>query len=209
MLTDHGGKLHGWEESDYDSMHNHGRGALLYEFRNFMAANVLRGDSPVTDRNATEGRNRPKGPPYVMTIADLSSTQRRLQIHKHLKAVREVFGDIFIIQKVKFHGLSMEEQVRVASNTSIYITVCGGGAVTAMFLPRGSSAFLYYVENGGVHSARKTNLPALLDWDIFNNMAWIRAHWMPIKRMQEPEQIDAFVKIVGHELDIMMDEDSL
>ena len=78
-----------------------------------------------------------------------------------------------------------------------------------MFLPRGSSAFLYYVENGGVEKNVKTGAPAMLDWDIFNNMAWIRSHWMPIKRMQEQEEIDAFVKLVGHELDIMMDEDSL
>lgn len=199
MLTDHGAKLHGWEGKDYDFMHNHGRGPVLYEFRNFMAVNVL----------GEARRDRPKGPPYIVTIADLSSTQRRLRIDPHLKAAERAFGDLIRIRKVKFHGVSVREQVRIAASTAIYVTVCGGGAVTAMFLPRGSSAFLYYVENGGIEKNVKTGAPAMLDWDIFNNMAWIRSHWMPIKRMQEQEEIDAFVKLVGHELDIMMDEDSL
>jgi hypothetical protein len=34
------------------------------------------------------------------------------------------------------------------------VTVCGGGAVTATFLPLGSSVVLYYVENGGVQNNR-------------------------------------------------------
>ena len=40
-LTDHGtSKLHGWEDSDYQSTQNHGRGGMIYEFRNFMLKNI-------------------------------------------------------------------------------------------------------------------------------------------------------------------------
>ena len=40
-LSDHGvQKKHGWEALDYETMHNHGRGALLYSFRNYMLSNV-------------------------------------------------------------------------------------------------------------------------------------------------------------------------
>ncbi|KAL3902573.1 MAG: hypothetical protein SGARI_005768, partial [Bacillariaceae sp.] len=40
-LTDHGTeKLHGWEDDDYELTHNHGRGGLLYDFRNFMMSNL-------------------------------------------------------------------------------------------------------------------------------------------------------------------------
>ena len=40
-LTDHGTKkIHGWEENDYKITQNHGRGAMLYAFRNFMMKNA-------------------------------------------------------------------------------------------------------------------------------------------------------------------------
>ena len=40
-LTDHGtSKLHGWEDKDYQTTQNHGRGGMIYDFRNFMLKNM-------------------------------------------------------------------------------------------------------------------------------------------------------------------------
>jgi hypothetical protein len=86
------------------------------------------------------------------------------------------------------------------------VSACGGGAVTATFLPHGSSVILYYVEDGGVESNRRTGRPALLDWDLFNNMAWVRSHWLPSGTMNNATDLDIFVKLVGHELDIIDDQ---
>jgi hypothetical protein len=32
------------------------------------------------------------------------------------------------------------------------VTYCGGGAITASFLPRGGSVIIYYKEKGGIES---------------------------------------------------------
>ena len=239
MLTDHGEKLHGWSRKDYDSMHNHGRSSLLYEFRNFMVDNILRDAGAGVADHDWDGmgrRKRPKGPPYIVTVSVGSSTSRALQNQGHINELQKAFGDRIRTQIVTNKELSTFEQgervarvlclrpppgvvsnsprgtmraVRVAMNSAIYITMCGGGAVTAMFLPEGSSAILYYKEDGGIEKGRKTQAPALLDWDVWNNMAWIRTHWMPTARMRLPSEVEALIKLVGHELDIMADEDSL
>lgn len=209
MLTDHGEKLHGWSRQDYDSMHNHGRSSILFEFRNFMIANVLQGvDSSLTNLDKIGHRKRPKGPPYLVTISIGSSTGRVMANQGHKSELERAYGDK-IRTKVVFNSmLSIEEQIAIASSTSIYISICGGGAVTAMFLPEGSSVVMYYREDGGIEKGKNTNEPALLDWDIWNNMAWIRTHWMPARQMNLPVQVNALIKLVGHELDIMADEDS-
>ena len=52
----------------------------------------------------------------------------------------------------------------MASKASIIVLYCGDGAITASFLPKGGSVFLYYREKGGVQNNIPTQLPARLDW---------------------------------------------
>lgn len=40
LLTDHGNKLHGWEEKDYEYSYNIGRGGVMREFRDFAVGNL-------------------------------------------------------------------------------------------------------------------------------------------------------------------------
>mmetsp|Transcript_14797 Transcript_14797/g.24463 ORF Transcript_14797/g.24463 Transcript_14797/m.24463 type:complete len:366 (+) Transcript_14797:75-1172(+) len=197
MLTDHGYKLHGWSKKDYETMHNHGRGSMLYDFRNFMLNNVLG-----ASKNKEDLR---KGPPYVITFADGTSRSslRNFGFELQMKALQEAFGNQVIVQKIAFATHSLEEQLKIASETSIYVSACGGGAVTATFLPKGAALVLFYVETGGVQNNRNTGLPARLDWDVFNNMAWIRSHWLPSTSMDNVSDVELFTKLVGHELDLM------
>ena len=67
----------------------------------------------------------------------------------------------------------------MASRASVYVTWCGGGAITASFLPRGGSVQIYYAETGGTESNVHTNEPARLDWDFFNNLAYLHVNWIP------------------------------
>jgi hypothetical protein len=197
MLTDHGYKLHGWAKTDYETMHNHGRGSMLYDFRNFMLDNVVG-----AEKNNQELR---QGPPYVITFAESTSRSslRNFSFELQMKALKEAFGNAVIVQSIPFSSKSVADQLTIASETAIYVSACGGGAVTATFLPKGAALILFYVENGGVQNNRMTGQPARLDWDVFNNMAWIRSHWLASGSMNNSTDIDLFVKLVGHELDLM------
>jgi hypothetical protein len=197
MLTDHGYKLHGWHHKDYESMHNHGRGSLLYDFRNFMVRNV--------GLNVTKV---PSKPPYIITFAESTSrsTLRDYNFKRQIQVLQAALGNRVHIQRINFAKLSVLDQVKIATESSIYVTACGGGAVTATFLSRGATAILYYVETGGIESNRKTGQPARLDWDIFNNMAWIRTHWLPAGTMNNSSDITLFLQLVTQELDVMDDQ---
>ena len=112
---------------------------------------------------------------------------------------------------VRLYKLSIEEQVQLTAEASIFISVCGGGAVTAMFLPKGASLLLYFNENPSV--IRRHDTPARLDWDLLNNIGYIRVHLLsrPKSKFSDAEPADhqsqvdleAFVRLVDHELDII------
>ena len=197
MLTDHGVKLHGWARRDYESMHNHGRGALLYEFRNFMMKNVGVNEKELSSSSSSSGE------PYIITFAASTSRTytRNYNFGPQIRAIRDAFGSKVIVQKIDFPTRSVEDQLQIASKSAIYVTGNGGGAVTAMFLPRGASVILYFLEDGGREANGNTGGPARLDWDIFNNMAWIRSHWLPANTRNTAKDIDILVKLVAHELD--------
>ncbi|KAI2512066.1 DUF563-containing protein [Fragilaria crotonensis] len=197
MLTDHGYKLHGWSREDYESMHNHGRGSMLYEFRNFMVTNI-----------GLDVKKLASVEPLTITFAASTSrtSTRSYDFGPQILAIRDAFGSKVIVQKIDFAITSLQEQVRIASESAIYVTACGGGAVTAMFLPQGSSVVLYFVEDGGREDNRVTGGPAMLDWDLFNNMAWVRSHWLPARTMNAATDIDILVKLVAHELDIISEQ---
>jgi hypothetical protein len=83
---------------------------------------------------------------------------------------------------------------------------CGGGAVTGTFLPKGGSVFLYYLEDGGVKDNKETGTPARLDWDLFNNLAYLKVHWLPKRTMHTETDLRALSYLVQHEIDGLMRE---
>lgn len=192
MLTDHGRKEHGHEKKSYESMHNHGRGAELYSFRNYMMNNM---GIPV---------NAMKKKPYIITFSINSSnlSTRKHSFRKEIIAIREEFPEVKI-QEFQMHKLSVEEQIQITSESAIYITAAGGGAVTSLFAPMGSSVILFYNVDGGIQGNTKTGLPARLDWDLFNNNAYMRVHWIPLIKFRSEEQIPLLVDVVRHDLDII------
>ncbi|KAI2512053.1 DUF563-containing protein [Fragilaria crotonensis] len=110
MLTDHGYKLHGWSREDYESLHNHGRSSMLYEFRNFMVTNI-----------GLDVKKLASVEPYSITIAASTSrtSTRNYDFGPQILAIRDAFGSKVIVQKVDFankslHGMS-EDRVRTSS----------------------------------------------------------------------------------------------
>mmetsp|Transcript_39426 Transcript_39426/g.47414 ORF Transcript_39426/g.47414 Transcript_39426/m.47414 type:complete len:301 (+) Transcript_39426:745-1647(+) len=200
-LTDHGTKkIHGWEENDYKITQNHGRGAMLYAFRNFMMKNV---GVPLKELD-TSG-------PHKITFSVFSATRSRAKGFEHqIEEVKNRFSsDEVEVGVYQMHELSAKEQIRIASESAIYITSVGGGSFTASFLPFGSSVFLYYDDVGGLNKSKPSNKPARLDWDIFNNDSHFRVHWLPMgmrsskERMDSQKSLDSLVDLIRHELDVI------
>jgi hypothetical protein len=153
-------------------------------------------------------------PPYRIVVSQGSSStsSRNASFDDQIKLLREVVTKKYEldIQVVKLSTMKLKDQLELVAGTSIFITVCGGGAVTSMFLPKGASLFTYFHETDG-----NGGTPARLDWDLLNNLGYLRVHWLPRPRsgaktkrgktMPGPRQsdFDAFVKLVEHELDVI------
>lgn len=200
-LTDHGlYKAHGWEEEDYKIVHNSGRGGSLYEFRNFMVRNMVLFDDGNTIPIAS---SFPK-PPFRIVFSQRSSDIfiRSMDFAQQIALVKQNFPDA-IVENYIFKEMTVREQLQVATQTSVYITLCGGGAVTAMFLPKGASVIVYYADDGGVSNGKLTHKPALLDWDLLNAMSYLRVHWIPRNSRRTSIDDTALVLLIQHELEIM------
>jgi len=204
MLSDHGTKLHGWHPSDYEYSVNIGRGGSLYQFRNWMMDNI----------GVPRQTRKIHSSPYRIVISQGSSNSpnRNASFDQHIKLLREVVGKKYEldIHVVKLSAMKLKDQLELVAGAAIFITMCGGGAVTSMFLPKGASLFAYFHESDGIGGT-----PARLDWDILNNLGYLRVHWLPRPRfggktkrgivMPGPRESDfeAFVKLVEHELDVI------
>jgi hypothetical protein len=200
-LTDHGvTKNHGWEESDYESTHNHGRGGMLYDFRNFMMRNLDIPIESVAVAAATGAARR-----HRIIFSQKSSNSRNLDFEKQIISVRQNFPHAQVETYI-FEELSLQEQMEAVSDASIYVTLCGGGAVTGMFLPKGASLIVYYSETGGNRDNVDTYKPALLDWDMLNSMSYLRVHWMPQDTIEEPLDEKALLHLIRHELELIDSE---
>ena len=72
------------------------------------------------------------------------------------------------MQEVELAKMTLNDQIELVAGASIFITMCGGGAVTAMFLPKGATLLVYF---GSVNPYDK--IPARLDWDLLNNIGYL------------------------------------
>jgi hypothetical protein len=212
MLTDHGHKDHGWDprqdsEKNGDPrslpmVHNVGRGPLLYSFRNYMVHNFL-GSSTSTTSTATSSSSSAISFTIVISIHSSSDVDRDLGFETQVTVLRQAFPNT-AIHVVQFSNMTLLEQVQLVSKTSLLISTCGGGAMTATFLPRGASVIFYYQESGGFDFAHfnLTGGAAILDWDLFNNAAYLRVHWLPIGSMNTLAGMESLMYLIRHEMDV-------
>lgn len=200
MLTDHGLKDHGWlMPKETHSVQNIGKGALLYQFRNALLQNL---DLPILPPSRTT-----TGIPIQLLLSAHSSGDPPRDVHflNQQKVLAQAFPQI-TIQHVELAKMGLREQVELVSQTNIFVSTCGGGSMTATFLPKGASLILYYNEDGGYDFANNFNLtgdPAFLDWDLFNNMSYLRVHWLPIGTMNTREGWETLALLIRHELEVM------
>jgi len=225
-LTDHGTRNHGWminnEEISLDvsPAHNVGRGAELYSFRNFMLQNIgfeiFSGASKVSSSSQETVSFR-----IILSAHTSNHLDRSFGLKEQHKALAKAFpyAEVSVLDLV---GMKLLDQIALVSDQSqakqlrnsgstiqqrhhtIFVSACGGGSVTAYFLPKGSSLILYYNEVGGMDyfsNERNTGGQALLDWDLMNNLGYLKVHWLPIGSMNEQEGLDSLIALVQHEMD--------
>jgi hypothetical protein len=192
MLTDHGLKDHGWNPSSETTVHNVGKGALFYQFRNYMLHNL---GLPLVPQNN----------PFRIILSAHSSgeTDRDMDFQSQYNTLKRAFptADVQLVELAK---LTPTDQIALVSQTNIFVSTCGGGAMTATFLPRGASLILLYSEHGGFEFSNfsLTGGPAYLDWDLFNNAGHLQVHWLPIGSINTPQGLDSLEYLIRHEMDV-------
>ena len=205
-LTDHGTmKGHGWEQMDYQIVHNAGRGGLFWDFRNYMLTNVgLTQPHKHTIHQLSQ--------PYKIIFSTMSSKQtgRSNTFSEEINILKKGLDpQLAVVESHTMKTYSLREQAELVKDAAIYVTGCGGGAVTAIFLPKGASLLVYYLERGGLESNRATKKPARLDWDMLNNLGYVRTHWIGQGTRTTQEDRMAFLRLVQYELELIQRESKL
>jgi hypothetical protein len=204
FLTDHGWHDHGWESRATTNTppHNAGRGRLFYDFAQFLMQH-----SPMAPATTDRSEMRPQ---ITFSLESSRDWKRRLNFTHQIEALtaqsKKNQGDHeeFSVKSYHMHDLSLSEQMAVAAETSIFVTACGGGSMTATFLPRHAVLIVYYDTEGGLdfdnYQMKANHQPARLDWDLLNNAAHLRVHWLPIRDMDSPDHMKVFTALIRHEI---------
>ncbi|KAG7367073.1 DUF563 domain containing protein [Nitzschia inconspicua] len=210
-LSDHGtDKGHGWEERDYTMTYNLGRGGQFWRFRNYMIRNIglpnpeaeIGPEEPLLvlfSANSSEKKHRSKS--FALEKRDLEQELWGRSKELGLPAVT--------VERYQFSDYAIKKQIEMVSKAAVFVTTCGGGAITATFLPRGASLLVIFPENGGVENNKASGKPARLDWDYFNNLGYLRVSWVPqtpsIPRF--PNNATSTISdLIIHELQIIYEE---
>ena len=186
--------------------HNIGRGSIFREFRKFLLQNMDFPSQlpPAARRKITFSTHSSRG-----FERDLSFENQSAAIQRALEATSG--SSNIVVQSITMRDLSLEDQIQVALESSIYITVCGGGAITATFLPPGSSLIIFFAEDGGfdfwnynytfnLPQYEYKTQPARLDWDLLGNAAHLKVHWLPLKTMECGADLKILEQLVLHDL---------
>jgi hypothetical protein len=220
LLTDHGLADHGWEAAAAAAEptttpqimvpHNLGHGRDFFLFREFILTNAL--GQPHTNYSLAQPRKRRR---IVFSLESSKDWDRRLNFTQHQAALQAMVDPSRVeVQAHRLWQLSLEDQLQLALTTDVFVTVCGGGSMTATFLPRGATLVVFYNPTGGYDFSQgeRTGKPARLDWDLLNNAAsHLRVHWLPITDATRNEVVAApmdadmelFVQLIRHELEAL------
>ena len=148
--------------------YNLGRGGQFWHFRNYMMKNI-----GVADPKARVPSSEPLRVYFSANSSDKAHRSMSFEAERRavVEALKSRSKDLGLppvdVQALQFSSYSVREQVDMASKAAVFVTTCGGGAVTASFLPRGASLVIYFPGSGGVENNKWSGKPARLDWDYF------------------------------------------
>jgi hypothetical protein len=191
------------------SPHNLARGKLFYDFGQYLRSHHHRALPNVRQSNRHSTAEQSTKQYITFSIESSRDVSRRLDFAQQIDALKQVYGVVDHnhdpVRSFLFRDLSIDEQMSVAATTRIFVTVCGGGAMTVTFLPRDTSVIVFYDDTGGLDfsTLQSNGRPARLDWDLLTNASHLRVHWLPIHRMNEPAYLRLFQTLIVHEMALM------
>lgn len=211
LLTDHGLHDHGWEnrsksaERDVWVPHNVGKGRIFYDFRQFLLQHAL--PSALTLSSVLLQQKMLRR--ISFSLLSSKDWDRRVDFLKQQSALKSALStqqhkDVQI-NSYALWNMSLTEQLEVTTASHIFISACGGASMTSTFLSRGASLILFYNPTGGLdfESFSPNQQPARLDWDLLNNAGHLRVHWLPLTTMDNSNDLQLFVHLVLHELEVL------
>jgi hypothetical protein len=214
-LSDHGTKpiIYAWNVNSYRTKNHIGKGGLLWRFRNYCLNNL-----GLVDRNNDNNNNNNQGdgvenkpPPKLKIVLSMPSSTTMLAGHtvdlsKHEQYLRQKYKDqnnIIEVESHKLEDLELIDQIQLAMETTVFVSLCGGSSVTGMFMPKGTSLVVYYSEIGG---RKQSNPLARRSWDILNNLSYLRMHWLPTATMDTEQDMAAFLDLIDHEIKLHLNK---
>jgi len=135
-----------------------------------------------------------------LVILSTGSSHRSFELEPHREFLQTTFPETEVVA-YNLKDWELKEQLEAVADAAIYISIAGGGTFTAMFLPKGASLVLYYTT--GLEEG-----PARLDYDFWNNLGYLRVHWLPFVEPKKPAPPnDAVLEaLVRHELQVLMQQ---
>lgn len=217
-LTDHGTKQHGELKTDYHYAQNTGRGPLFWAFRNYILGNLglTNANTIPNDTTAKAGTVTTTSTRHTMTVAVSASAKSGIQYFRKQQEALQHELSILVVQEQDMSKLTLRKQIEMATQSTFYLSVMGEGAIPAFFMPRGATLIIYYNNRdelvqgrGKRNSSTNTALPAMMDWDLWNNLSHLRVHWLPLKTMNDPKDLQVLVDLVQNEIGYLSDRDTL
>lgn len=184
LLSDHGWGQHGQDASDFVDYRFAGQSSILRQFRDYGMKNL-----GVVKKPSLKTPFR-----VVFSVNSTGSAIRRTDFAQEFAACQKAFQNDpdVTVEAVVLASMSLAEQIEYISETSILISVTGGGTATATFLPDGASLFLIYMVRSGQ--------PQFHDFGIFENAGYIRPHWIPSLESPE-ERAGVLVQAISFEIE--------
>lgn len=215
--------------------HNHGRGIVLWWFRNYCLYNLgfaLQHDNhndniPLVNDTTTYGQHRDMaqqsnlGSRHIRIVFSTSTTstitnnnnKRFMDLNSYEQILKDEYRNDPWVQ-IESHNVldntTLVEHIQLVLESTIFVITCGSydsDVSMVTFLPRGSTLVVFYsVEDNvtDVASTKKGATPTCQEWDLINNMSYLRVHWLPTptspKTTKDDERLKSFSTLIRHEI---------
>ncbi|GKY97430.1 hypothetical protein MPSEU_000701500 [Mayamaea pseudoterrestris] len=167
MMASHLKKESNWTDQDYTMTHMVGYGALMWQFRTFVASKLFKGEGALPSTISSDKI-------VVTFVTSPLSAPELLRAVDSVKQTLQSASPTTRVQSQTFNEVSVKEQAIMVSQTTVMITDCqGDGLASAIFLPRGALLVLYCPDD-----TEENTMPAQLNWDLLNHAAYFRVHWL-------------------------------
>ena len=220
---------HGIRKTKTNTLHNYGRGDILWRFRNYCLNNLGLPSSSLSVNNDrrleiirvsivsdNSFNNRVSEEVIPQKNSDIPNftlleegLRRFLDIDNQSSSNQ---NNIFVtnptnssvrveIESHDFSNTTLTDHIRLMVDSTIFISICSDLAtVSASFLPQGATFIVFYDEKEEIVAT--SSCPHYYR-DLLNNLSHVRVHWLPMIDKEYSEQdMDVLYNLVEHEIKI-------